>query len=197
GSNPANPLTLSNGFVDPDNSSAGLPTYAVDPRFRLGYSQNWQLSLQRDLPAALQMTATYSGAKGTRAQQQFLPNTFPAGVCAACPSGFTYVTSNGNSTRNAGQLQINRRLRSGLTAQLQYTYSKALDNAALGGRGQSTAVIAQNWLDLSAERGPSNFDQRHLLSASVQYTTGMGLGGGALTGGWRAALFKEWTFGSQ
>jgi hypothetical protein len=55
-------------------------------------------------------------------------------------------------------------------------------------------LIAQNWLNLSAERGLSNFDQRHLASLVLQYTTGMGLGGGTLVGGWKGALFKEWTF---
>ena len=28
----------------------------------------------------------------------------------------------------------------------------------------------------------------------MQYTTGMGIGGGTLLSGWRGALFKEWTF---
>ena len=54
-------------------------------------------------------------------------------------------------------------------------------------------MIAQNWLDLSAERGLSSFDQRHLLNVRLQYTTGMGLHGGTLLSGWRGALFKEWT----
>jgi len=40
---------------------------------RGGYAQNWQVSLQRDLPGSLVMTATYLGIKGTRTQQQFLP----------------------------------------------------------------------------------------------------------------------------
>jgi hypothetical protein len=92
---------------------------------------------------------------------------------------------------------LRRRLRSGLTGSLQYTYSKSIDDAALGGRNQGTAVIAQNWLDLSAERSLSNFDQRQLLNAQIQYTTGMGLAGGTLLSGWKGALFKEWTFGSQ
>ena len=36
-------------------------------------------------------------------------------------------------------------------------------------------TIAQNWLNLNAERGLSAFDQRHLLNAQLQYTTGMGM----------------------
>ena len=132
--------------------------------------------------------------------QEFLPNTYPTGLanpCAACPSGFIYLTSNGNSTRESGQLQLRRRLHNGLTASLQYTYSKSIDDSALGGRNQGAYVIAQNWLDLSAERGLSTFDQRHLLSLQMQYSTGTGLGGGTLLSGWRGALFKQWTVTSQ
>src|SRR5579862_1177169 len=85
----ANPLTLANGFTE--SGSAASNTFAVDPNFRVGYSQNWQLSVQRDLPFALQMTATYLGIKGTRGMQEFLPNTFPTGAvnpCATCPAGY-------------------------------------------------------------------------------------------------------------
>ena len=58
-------------------------------------------------------------------------------------------------------------------------------------------MIAQNWLNLSAERSRSSFDQRHLLNFQMQYTTGMGLRGGTLLGGWKGALFKEWTVLTQ
>ena len=57
----------------------------------------------------------------------------------------------------------------------------------------ASLTIAQNWLDLSAERGLSTFDQRHLLSLQMQYTTGMGIGGKTLMSGWKGTLFKEWT----
>ena len=134
---PNNPLTLASGFnVSPTITPN---TYAVDPNFRLGYNQNWQMSVQRDMPGALVATVTYLGSKGTRAEQLFLPNTYPTGAvnpCPTCPAGFEYLTSNGNSTREAGQVQLRRRLRSGFTATLQYTYSKSIDDAALGGRNQ-------------------------------------------------------------
>ena len=195
---PANPLTLANGFV----ASQGVTpnTFAVDPKFRVGYAQNWQLSIQRDLPAALQMTVMYMGSKGTRLPQEVVPNTFPGG--AVSPTGYVYLSSNGNSSRNAGQLQLRRRLRSGLTATAQYTYSKALDNAPLMSGGIVTATqggtaIAQNWLDLRAERALSSFDQQHQFSVQGQYTTGVGARGGSLVGGWKGALFKEWTVASQ
>ena len=215
------PLTLANGFntcpsITPDS-------FAVDPNFRVGYAQNWQLSVQRDLPGSLQLVATYLGIKGTRGMQEFLPNTFPAGAanpCPACPAGFAYLSSNGNSTRESGQVQLRRRLHNGLTATALYTFSKSIDDdSALGGQGPVTATqetpsnpfgagtaapggtsqspsltIAQNWLNLRAERGLSTFDQRHLLSLQMQYTTGMGIGGKTLMSGWKGTLFKEWTW---
>jgi hypothetical protein len=214
-------LTLANGF-NPCSSTTSN-TFAVDPNFRVGYAQLWQLSLQRDLPGALQLTATYLGVKGTHGIQQFLPNTYPIGAmnpCPACPLGFVYQTSTGDSTRQAGQVQLRRRLRGGLTATLLYTFSKSIDDdALLGGLGhvtasaqsegstdsssnaaptlspaEPTAVVAQNWLDLRAERSLSSFDQRHLLNLQLQYTSGEGLGGKTLMTGWPGRLLKGWTF---
>lgn len=219
------PLSIANGFNP--CSSTTPNTFAVDPNFRVGYAQTWQLAIQRDLPAALQLTATYLGVKGTRGLQQFLPNTYPIGgsnPCLSCPSGFVYETTNGNASRQSGQVQLRRRLRSGFTATLLYTYSKSIDNdAVLGGQGHTTATttqtqgnaqestsstqarstsvatatIAQNWLDLHAERSRSSFDQRHLLNLQAQYTSGQGLGGGSLMTGWRGKALKEWTVLTQ
>jgi hypothetical protein len=227
------PLTLANAFVPCSSITAN--NFAVDPNFRVGYAQTWQLSVQRDLPEALQMTATYLGVKGTRGVQQFLPNTYPIGAvnpCAGCLAGFVYQASGGDSTRQAAQVQLRRRLRSGFTASLLYTYSKSIDDDAMlggmghvssssqtaappGGQGQNsgqgssgsstgtagtsgssastTAAIAQNWLNLHAERSLSSFDQRNLLNLQAQYTSGEGLGGGTLLGGWPGRLLKEWT----
>jgi hypothetical protein len=113
-------------------------------------------------------------------------------------------------------------LHNGFTGTVLYTFSKSIDDDSLlggqaastltqnapqnalsvgkvtvGGTNQSAPTIAQNWLDLGAERGLSTFDQRHLLSTQLQYTTGMGLGGETLLRGWRGALFKEWTLLTQ
>jgi hypothetical protein len=209
------PQTLASGFNPCSSITAN--TFAVDPNFRVGYAQVWQLAVQSDLPGALQMTATYLGIKGTRGVQEYLPNTYPIGAanpCSACPAGFVFRASNGNSTRESGSLQLRRRLRSGFTASLLYTYSKSIDDdSVLGGQGPvattttsvgpvaattssssaQTAVVAQNWLDLRGERGLSTFDQRNLLNAQIQYTTGVGLGGGTLMRGWRGTLLKKWT----
>ena len=195
----ANPLTLANGFIAA--SPNALNTFAVDPDFRVGFAQNWQASIQRDLPASLTVAVTYLGSKGSRLMQQFVPNTYPAGAenpCPTCPSGFRYLISGGRSIRNAGQVQLRRRLRNGLSASVQYTLAKAMDNAAaFGGASANGGVLAQNWLDLEAEYARSSFDQRHQVVAQVEYTTGAGVVGGTLLDGWKGRLFKDWTVTGQ
>ena len=180
------PLTLADGFP----AGAAAATFGVDPNLRIGYAQSWQLSVQTDLPGALQVMALYQGTKGTRGQQQVLPFTFPDGQGPG--AGYTYLSADGNSNRNAGILQLRRRLRAGFTAAATYTWAKAIDNSALGGRGQGATLVAQDWLNLRAERARSNFDQRHGLSGMAQYTTGMGRNA-LLRGKW----FSDWTVSSQ
>ena len=116
------------------------------------------------------MIATYLGSRGHNLMQQFLPNTYPAGSvtpCATCPAGFAYLTSTGRSLRNAGQVQVRRRLRNGFTASVQYTLAKATDDAAaFAGATLAGFGMAQNWLDLDAEYGRSAFDQRHQVDGA-------------------------------
>ena len=200
---PSTPLTLADPF---SAANVAMPnTFAIDPDFRVASVQNWQLSAQRDLPGSLTIVGTYLGTKGSHLMQEFLPNTSPAGAlnpCPSCPIGFVYLTSGGSSLRNAGQIQLRRRLRNGLTATAQYTLAKATDNAAAFLRAvdvQTSAAgfVAQDWRDLDADRGPSAFDQRHQVVAELQYTTGMGIAGGALVDGLRGRLLKGWTVTGQ
>jgi hypothetical protein len=210
-------LTLANGFQDCAGTTSN--TFAIDPNFRVGYAQTWKLSVQQDLPGSIVLTGTYLGSKGTRGPQEFLPNTYapsyntttqPAPTCASCPRGFLYRTSNGNSIRHAGEVQLRRRLRSGFTATLDYLYAHSIDNDAYLGGGSTTTynsaldpyntpsdTIAQNWQNLQAERSRSSFDQRHLLKFTFQYTSGTGIGGGTLMTGWRGKVLKQWTLSSS
>ena len=163
--------------------------------------QTWNLAVQRDLPGSLQMIATYTGIKGTRGVQEFLPNTCPPSAegssiaCSAAPAGYYYRTSGGNLTREAGSLDLRRRLRNGFQARVLYTYSKMLDDDySLSGQGgvMIGSGVAQDWLNLSGQRGLSTTDQRHLVNFTATYTTGMGLGGKTLLTGWKGAVYKEW-----
>jgi hypothetical protein len=189
---PETPLTLADGFVAPISTT--LNTVAYDPDFRVGTIHRWQASTQRDLPGGLTVVGTYLAGKGVNLPQAFIPNTYPAGApnpCPSCPTGFVYTTSGGSSIQHAGQFEVRRRLRGGLTWTAAYTLTKATDNTSGGGGGGGS--VAQNWLDLAAERGPSSSEQRHQFRLTAQYSTGQGVSGGALRTGVMGALVNGWT----
>jgi hypothetical protein len=191
---PSTPLTLADGFSGSPLVTA--TTFAVDPNFRPGTAQNWTLSISQNLPSLMQITVTYLGIKGTHVPQRFLPNTFPSGSassCGSCPAGFTYLTSNGNTNRHSGTIELRRRQRSGFEFGGMYTFAKAIDDAGLG----SSSAIAQNWLNFHAERGLSSFDQRHQFTAQGQFTSGMFVKSDFFENGWKGRLLKNWTIASQ
>ncbi len=176
------PLTQYFSYIAGQNQLTN--TYAIDPNYRIGYAQMWQISVQQDLGHSLVGTFTYNGTKGTGLDQTILPNSAPSGAKAnGLPSGYLYEQSNGNSIYHGATFQLMRRFRNGVSANANYTYSKAIDNA----------VQAQNYLDTSAERARSSSSRPHVLNLNWQYSTAVGRGGGMLINGWKGALLKDWT----
>ena len=174
-SSPLNPLTLQNGFIIPA-STQFTNTYAIDPNYRIGYAQIWQISVQQDLGHSLVGTITYNGTKGTGLDQTILPNSAPSGSKAnGLPAGYIYEQANGNSIYHGVSFQLMRRFRNGVSANAKYIFSKAIDNA----------VQAQNYLDTSAERAVSAGSRTHVLNFNWQYSTAVGRGGGTLVNGWK------------
>jgi trimeric autotransporter adhesin len=160
------PLTLATPF--PESSASTAHTVAIDPRYKAGFVHSWQVTVQRELPGVLTMTAGYFGDRGTHLMQAFVPDE----------ASFVYITSGGRSDRHAGTLTVRRRLHNGFTAGLEYTLSKATDNASTFSNRSitpSSLVLAENWRNLVAERGPSSFDQRHRVTAQAQYATRLGV----------------------
>lgn len=154
-------LDLQNAFL---NSTVGMITnnFAVDPNYRLPAVQVWDLDLQRTLPHGILLNLGYNGAKGThldvqRAPILTIPNVQP----------FTYDSSAANSILHGGSIRFRKRLAHGIGLGASYVYSKSLDDASsVGGGG---AVVAQNALDIAADRGRSSFDQRHKFSGHWIY----------------------------
>ena len=80
-------------------------------------------------------------------------------------------------------MQFERRLRRGLQSLLSYTWSHSLDN---GSDDSQTPVIAPN-ITPAQERGPSDFDIRHVFSGAVTYNFPS-----LASGGLGAGLAKGW-----
>jgi len=156
-------LTLSNGF--PTTSGAVTNNFAVDPNYRLGYVQIWNLDIQRELPGGVVLNAGYNGAKGTRLDIE-------RALLVAGNQPFTYESSEGNSILHAGTVRVRKRMAKGIGLSAQYVYSKSIDDASSIGGGGS--VVAQNPFDISADRGLSSFDQRHKFTGNWIYDLPIG-----------------------
>jgi outer membrane receptor protein involved in Fe transport len=158
------PLTLASGF--PSTTGTVTNNFAVNPNYKLAYVQIWNLDIQRELPGGVIMNVGYNGAKGTRL------DTERALVFSGKNQPFTYESSEGNSILHAGTMRVRKRMAKGLGLSAQYVYSKSIDDAAsIGGGG---VVVAQNPLDISADRGLSSFDQRHKFTGNWIYDLPIG-----------------------
>ncbi len=158
----ASTLTLASGFTDPTSTSTITNNYGIDPNYRVAYVQMWNLNIQHELTPTLLLNVGYTGSKGTALDMLRAPNRSPDGLKIAAVESFNWETSQGSSILHAGSIRLRKRMSRGVSVGGTYTYSKSIDNASSIGGG--TQVVAQNDMDLRAERGLSSFDQRHKLT---------------------------------
>jgi hypothetical protein len=160
----ASPLTLTNGF--PTAAAATVTNnFAINPNYRLGYVQIWNLDVQRELPKGVMLNVGYNGAKGTRLDTE-------RALVGAANQAFIYESSEGNSILHAASVRVRKRTAKGLGLSGQYVFSKSIDDASSIGGGAS--VVAQNPFDISADRGLSSFDQRHKFTGNWIYDLPLG-----------------------
>lgn len=185
-------LNLANAFP-PQPPGTITNNFAVDPNYRLPYVQLWNLDIQRDLGGGWLLNVDYNGSKGTRLDTE-------RAILIAGEQPFIYESSGGNSVLHAGSVRFRKRLGKGIGLSGTYVYSKSIDDASsIGGGG---VVVAQNPLDISADRGLSSFDQRHKFTGNWTYDFPFGdnrrfLQKGALShifGGWQ--YFGDFTVAS-
>ena len=220
-------LTLQNGFPTTSN---GITTnsYAVSPNYRLGYVQIRNLDIQQQIRPTLLLNIDYTGTKGTDLDILEAPNRTATGILIATAQAFIYENSVADSEANAGSVRLRKRLANGFSIGGIYTFSKSLDDAssigagatsgagraglgaggtAAGGGGGSSgggaASVAQNALDLRAERGLSSFNQTQKFTADYLLELPFGHDKRWLTGNtpWRAILGDwqwsgDWTIAS-
>jgi hypothetical protein len=173
------------------------------PDWRTPYNQQWNLSIQRQLPWNTVLSAAYVGSKATHlvlnAEQDpavFIPGNGPNGQPLSTTGNINarrintnFSTINeaftgGNSNFNSLQVAVNRRFVKGITVNLSYTWSKALDYESL----DRNASLPQNPQNLRPEYGPADFDHRHVFFAT--FLASIPLPG-------RSALVRKFTQGWQ
>jgi len=158
------PSRLTLGFT-PIPPTSLTNNYGVNPNYRMGYVQIWNLDIQRELKGDVLLNVDYTGTKGTHLDVLEAPNrnTTGTGLLNDNMPIFNFQTSQADSIAHAGSLRLRKRLRNGVYIGGTYTYSKSIDDASTIGGG--AVVVAQNAFNLAGQRGPSSFDQRQRFVA--------------------------------
>jgi hypothetical protein len=162
-----------------------------------GYIQQWNFSVERNLPLDSVLSVGYVGNKGTRLPWYGSnPNATPVGPGdrqARRPypqyGSFGYVDAIGTSNYQALQARLERRFSAGLLLRANYTWSKTivLGEDSLFGAGSGNAGV-QDINCLKCERSPALYDVPHRFALSyVWMAPSFGLHGipHAILGGWQ------------
>ena len=207
---PANAIT--SGF---DSSSVGYTR--LQPDFADGYVQEWNLTVQRQLGASSSIEVAYMGSKGTHLINGATGNQATASPDKDAPfqqrrpipsllSETFDIFSNAYSNYNGLGITFRRNFSRGLSANIAYTWSHALDiasssNLGSGNNGYYRSEANQNW-----EYGNADIDHRHRLTAYYTWQLPFGHGrkfasntSGVLDriiGGWSHLGIWSWTTGN-
>lgn len=200
------------------DKATGLTFVSYERKANMGYSQQWNFNIQRELSDNWMFEAGYSGSKGThlldRYEDNFAPpmpgnlNANRRYQSAAIP-GTNIVTSplgpiygyhnNGNSVYHALMTKIEKRFASGFTLLGSYTFSKAIgDTCGNSAAGDTTGCGYQDMRNIRAERSVDNIDVPHRFVASGVYDLPVGDGRhfGSHMPAVINAIFGDWSVGS-
>jgi hypothetical protein len=162
---PAVPLSASQSAPPIIPSVATLSEINVfNPNLKLPYTLQWNVSFEQELAKNQSLTVSYVGAIGRRLLQStevFGPPTNPE------ISTGLFVDNSAVSNYQALQLQFRRRLSNGLQGIASYTWSHSIDTASAGSFGSISN--ANDPSDPNANRGNSDFDIRHAITAGITY----------------------------
>ncbi len=175
-------LNAQGGIVSPPGTPPiRISPWIVNPSLKTQYSENWFLSLQRQVARGWMVEVGYVGTNGINLERRDDINRFTGDLIVNNGtlkrinqnlSGVTYVTNGVNSSYNGMTAEIRHQTGRTLMLQANYRWSKWLDDSSdtsssffsdnsQGGRG------AQDNSCLKCEKGSSEFDIPRRFTASV------------------------------
>jgi len=158
------PFDFNQISIPPVNFNPSPPygrLFVFDPSLKLPRTYEWNVSAERSLGSNQTMAVSYVGAAGRR----LLRKEVLRGPSLPNPN-FTHVVVTRNaatSDYDALQLQFQRRLSRGLQALASYTWSHSIDIAS----ADSAFNVSTTKIDPRIDRGSSDFDVRHSISAAA------------------------------
>ena len=187
-----NGITLANGFSSQiaaglKNAVSSPAIYSLSQSNRTQYSENFNLTLERQLSGNMAATLGYVGSTGRHLAIQYNLNGPAALIDPSLSSvqaqpftglgSISYTDFAGSSSYNSLQGSLKRRFSAGLDFLASYTYSHSLDNApaVLGSTGDS-GYRGVNLIGISQENSNSPWDTRHRVTFNGLYELPFGKG---------------------
>jgi hypothetical protein len=196
----SNPLTITGAPIGTAFTSAAASSLApssVNPNFKNGYIESYNLNVQQELGPASALQVGYIGSQGRHLRLNHNINQFvyasPTATTGTRPypsakmldgstrllGNITYNDSIGMSNYNALWVTYRRSLRGGLAFNTTYTYAKSMDENSQSGNG------IQDNTNPAGSYGLSDFDVRHHFVFSGTWT--LPFHGNRLKDGWLLA----------
>jgi len=163
-----------------DRTARGLDYHVQQPRMLSG-----NLNLQREVGPGMVLMVGYAASRGHNLVQAVEGNPaipqvlsdgtpfYPVGVLRRNPNweSIDFRSTGGRSAYNALQVSATKRFSRGHRWQVSYTLSKVVDETQgqVGADGANSSVFPQDPLDPSNDRGPADFDVRHVLAMNVTW----------------------------
>jgi hypothetical protein len=172
------------------------------PDRKTPYMVQYLFNVQRELGASTAIEAGYLGSHSYRLERMFDWNETIPSVTGSVQSRkpypeFTKVQEIGNVAEaryDSLALKLTRRMHQGLSVLAGYTLSKSTDNGSGIRTLNGDTLFPQNSFCLDCEWGPSVFDVRHRIVASVLYELPFGQGKPFMEAGAGAAILGGWQF---
>jgi outer membrane receptor protein involved in Fe transport len=167
----------------------------LDPSSRVGYTQNWNLTVEHQFAGNTAISVAYVGnhAVNIMGSRQFNPALLRPGATVANENsrrlypGFGAVElASSYVYEEFGSLQLNatKRFSKGLTLLANFVWGKTIDDNSSATEGQAGPP---NPFNFASARGLADFDQKFRFSLSANY----GLPRANVTG-FRNVLFNDW-----
>ncbi len=178
-------------------ANADVPTgsvIGVDPNYQPGYAEQFNLTVEHELPSSLLLKASYVANLGRHLDTSYNLNQAVPGAGAVnnrrpffgvrpTLADVTWAVSDGLAAYHAFQFSAEKRLTAGLSGLLSYTWGHSIDTVGQNFGGGSDGPLPQDPLNRRADRGNSPFDIRHRLTVAWNYSLPFGKGKKWLSGG--------------
>lgn len=161
-----------------DNPSGSV--IGVDPDYQPGYAEQFNLTVEQELPSAVLLKFSYVGNIGKHLDTTFNLNQAVPGTGAVnnrrpffavrpALADVNWAVSDGTASYHALQFSAQKRLTHGFNGLLSYTWGHSVDTVGQSFGGGADGPLPQDPRNRLASQGNSPFDIRHRLTIAWNY----------------------------